>query len=217
MVRPIPSEASSGDPERLYLATYVDPTHAIFFDDGDEEVHEIARVGPATEADKDVAIVKYMTALDQCTRLAGFDEEDVVDEAIEEVKAQMGGSLGANGHIDYRETAGDEAKEGQLLVEALMTNVGALWDESRSLRYMKQHWRQICKEVDTDESGTISEDEVAEIWDRVLVAFRQAMLAKLEQLGVVQKSVAKIATVAKTAAAEQSQAASSGTLDAVDA
>jgi len=197
MVRPVAAEASSANPSKLYLATYVDPTHAVYFDDGSEVVHEVANVGPATEADKDVAIVKYTTALDQCTRLAGYDEEDIVSEAIEEVKSQLGAKgLGPKGKIDYMESAGEEAKEGRLLVEALLSNVGALWDESRSLRYMMDHWRDVCNEVDTDKSGTISEEEAAEIWDKVLTAFRQTVLKKLQQLGVVEKAIAKISTVA---------------------
>ena len=133
----------------------------------------------------------------QCTRLAGYDEEDIVSEAIEEVKSQLGAKgLGPKGKIDYMESAGEEAKEGRLLVEALLSNVGALWDESRSLRYMMDHWRDVCNEVDTDKSGTISEEEAAEIWDKVLTAFRQTVLKKLQQLGVVEKAIAKISTVA---------------------
>jgi len=48
----------------------------------------VAKVGPATSADKDVANVKYMKALDQCTRLMGYGAEDIVKEAIEEVRLQ---------------------------------------------------------------------------------------------------------------------------------
>ena len=195
MVRCIPSEASVSDPQRLYLATYVDTTHAIFFDDGTDEVREVSSVGPATEADKDVYVVKYMKALDQCTQLAGYDEQGVVTMAIEDVKKECGGKLGPNGEIDYTESAGDEAKEGKLLVEALLSNLGALWDEAPSLRYMMSHWREVCKELDVDGSGTISEEEAVQIWDKVLSAFRMMVLRKLQLLGVVERMVARINNV----------------------
>lgn len=183
MVRPLPAECDAADPSRLYLATYVDATHAVFLDDGGEAVCEVARLGPATTADKDVAVVKYMTALDQCRRLAEADTEELVADAIEQVRAGMGGDLGADGAIDYRVEAGEEAREGQLLCEALIQNVGALWDESRSLRWMSEHWQEVCAKADEDTSGTISEEEAVEIWDEVLGGFTKMVLEKLTLLG----------------------------------
>jgi hypothetical protein len=138
--------AGHSDPNRVYLATYVDETHAIFFDDADEEPHEVAKIGPATAADKDVAIVKYSQALQQCMRLANEDATEVVNEAIEDVNRELGGkNLGSNGQIDYKDSAGEEAREGQLLCEALVSNLGSLWDESRSVNYMVDKWRLTCE------------------------------------------------------------------------
>jgi len=195
MAKPLASEVASTDPDRLYLATYVDPSHAIYFDDGDETVAEVAKVGPATSSDKDVAIVKYMRALDQCTRFAGFEAEDLVSEAIDDVKQQMGGTLGVDGKIDYTDAAGDEKREGQILVRTLLQNVGALWDESRSLKHMMHHWQDACKEADADKSNTISEDEAVDIWERVLSEFRKTILGKLQKLGVASKHTSRLAHV----------------------
>mmetsp|Transcript_37326 Transcript_37326/g.74580 ORF Transcript_37326/g.74580 Transcript_37326/m.74580 type:complete len:127 (+) Transcript_37326:575-955(+) len=108
----------------------------------------------------------------------------------------MGGSLGNGGQIDYTDAAGDEKREGQLLVTTLLQNVGALWDESRSLRMMMSHWQAVCKEADTDHSGTISEDEAETIWGKVLSEFRQMILGKLQRLGVAAKHTSSISEVA---------------------
>ena len=51
-------------------------------------------------------------------------------EAIEKVRQQMGGTLGKDNAIDYTAEAGAEAKEGQLLLEALVENIGVLSEES---------------------------------------------------------------------------------------
>ena len=89
-----------------------------------------------------------------------------------------------SGKIDYMESAGEEAKEGRLLVEALLSNVGALWDESRSVLFMMRSWQQTCTEADADKSGTISEEEAATIWASVLTSFTQFVQEKLQALGV---------------------------------
>jgi hypothetical protein len=57
------------------------------------------------------------------------------------------------------------------------------------------HWREVCKELDVDGSGTISEEEAVQIWDKVLSAFRMMVLRKLQLLGVVERMVARINNV----------------------
>lgn len=186
MVRPTEHDSlGHSDPSRLYLATYVDATHAIFFDASDEASREVLKVGPATQADKDVAIVKYSQALSQCMRLLQADAAEVVAEAIAEVKAEV--SLGRDGKINYRRESGAEAKEGQQLCEALVRNLGALWDESPSVNYMMEHWQETCEAADTDRSGTISAEEAADIWQRVLQAFMKFIAEKLSKLGVASR------------------------------
>ena len=189
MARPAAHDvAGHADPNRLYLATYVDESHAVYFDDDDDEPREVSKLGPATEADKDMYIVKYSQALSQCMRLAQADTEEIVSEAIADVTREMGGTLGRDGKINYRADAGDEAREGQLLCEALVSNLGALADESRSLQYMIEQWRDTCAQADEDQSGTIDEDEAAEIWQRVLGACTKFVAKKLEALGVASKN-----------------------------
>jgi hypothetical protein len=175
-----------GDAGKVYLATYVDESHVVFFDDGDEAPVEVSRVGPATTADRDVAIVKYTQALNQCMRLAASDLDETVAESIEEVRAELGG-FGADGKINYRADAGSEAREGELLCEALIANLGALWDESRSLRFMTEQWQEVCREADADSSGTIDAAEAALIWQKALGIYTKMVAEKLEQLGVASK------------------------------
>ena len=185
MVKPMPGEdPGHSDPNKSYLATYVDETHAIFFDDGDETSYEVAKVGPATNADRDVAIVKYTQALQQCVSLQAAEATELVAEAFKEVAEEMGGTLGVDGKINYLASAGSEAREGQLLCEALVSNLGALWDESRSVLFMMRSWQQTCTEADADKSGTISEEEAATIWASVLTSFTQFVQEKLQALGV---------------------------------
>ena len=103
----------------------------------------------------------------------------------------MGGHLGADGKINYLAEAGDEAREGQLLCEALVSNLGALWDESRSLLYMMERWQETCREADEDASGTISVAEAVILWTKVLRTFTQFVRQKLEMLGVASPSWTK--------------------------
>ena len=188
MVKPAENDTHGhSDPKRLYLATYVDESHAIYFDDASDEAREVSKVGPATAADKDVATVKYSQALQQCMRLAQSDAEEIVHDAIEEVKVAMGGTLGKDGKISYLAEHGDEAKEAQLLCEELVTNLGALWDESRSVVYMTEQWRETCKQADEDKSGTISEEEAVEIWGKLLGVFTKFVAEKLQKLGVASR------------------------------
>ena len=187
MARPTNQDSvGHSDPNRLYLATYVDETHATFFDDADGAPKEVAKLGPATASDKDVAVVKYTQALSQCVRLSQYESTELVAEAIAEVKSELG-SLGKDGKINYRADAGAEAREGQALCEALVANCGALWDESPSVAYMMSHWQQTCREADADNSGTISEEEAAAIWAKMLQTFMQFVAGKLEALGVANR------------------------------
>ena len=132
-------------------------------------------------------LVKYSQALQQCMRLAQSDAEEIVHDAIEEVKVAMGGTLGKDGKISYLAEHGDEAKEAQLLCEELVTNLGALWDESRSVVYMTEQWRETCKQADEDKSGTISEEEAVEIWGKLLGVFTKFVAEKLQKLGVASR------------------------------
>ena len=34
------------------------------------------------------------------------------------------------------------------------------WDESRALRHMMDHWRDVCAEVDEDQTGEITEEQL---------------------------------------------------------
>ena len=99
----------------------------------------------------------------------------------------MGGTLGKDGKISYLAEHGDEAKEAQLLCEELVTNLGALWDESRSVVYMTEQWRETCKQADEDKSGTISEEEAVEIWGKLLGVFTKFVAEKLQKLGVASR------------------------------
>lgn len=199
MVRPTARDSEGhSDPTRLYLATYVDPTHAIFFDASDEVPREVAKIGPATQADKDVAIVKYSQALSQCMRLLQVDAADIVEEAIAEVRAEV--TLGADGQINYRQDAGEEAREGRKLCEALVSNLGALWDESPSVTCMMEQWAKTCADADADSSGTISAEEAAEIWTNVLQVFMKFIASKLSKLGVATRKPRKSPSSASNAA-----------------
>lgn len=204
-VNPIPHVLAVGDlcmvnqkgedAKRLHLATFVDTTHAVLFDDGTEEAVEVAKVGPASQADRDVAIVKYSMALNQCMRLLEFDAADLVGEALGEVQGELKGERalqkGADGEvaIHYRRDAGERAGEGQALCEALVSNLGALWDASPSVNYMMEHWQETCEEADTDNSGTISAQEAAEIWEKALQTFMRFVGGKLLKLGVAKATM----------------------------
>ena len=217
MVKPLPGEdPAHSDPNKPYLATYVDEEHAIFFDDADETPYEVAKIGPASASDRDVAIVKYTQALpfdlpwdalpislplvprgrytqalQQCVSLRTADASELVAEAFAEVKEEMGGSLGPKDTINFLASAGEEARAGQLLCEALVSNLGALWDESRSVLYMMRAWRETCEAADADKSGTISEEEAVQMWESVLASFTQFVQGKMEALGVHKNKVAQ--------------------------
>ena len=77
------------------------------------------------------------------------------------------------------------------LHKALVSNLGALWDESRSLLYMMERWQETCREADEDASGTISVAEAVILWTKVLRTFTQFVRQKLEMLGVASPSWTK--------------------------
>ena len=127
-----------------------------------------------------------MTALKQCLRLSESDSTMVVKAAVDEVRSTV--TLGKDHKINYRADAGKEAKEGQKLCEALVQQLGALWDESYSLHYMMEQWQTVCKEADKDNSGTISEDEAVAIWEKLLDTFRRYIGDQLERLGAATRA-----------------------------
>ena len=59
----------------------------------------------------------------------------------------MGGSLGANNAIDYTAEAGEESREGQMLIEALVDNFGALRRESKAVAEIANNWQAACAQV----------------------------------------------------------------------
>ena len=196
MIKPVPGDhAGHSDPSKYYLAVYIDETHASFFDSPDDAPVEVEKVGPASAADRDVAVVKYSQALSQCMRLAQSDSAEVVKEAIEEVEREA--TLGKDGKINYRKESGMEAREGQLLCEALISNLGALWDESRALRHMMDHWRDVCAEVDEDQTGDISHEQAVMIWSEMLRVFMQFVAGKLERLGAAKAKKPSVPTSAQ--------------------
>ena len=104
----------------------------------------------------------------QCKAAARKPTDTVVKAAIEKVKESMGGTLGKDNAINYRNDAGDE-KEGQILCEALVSNFGALKAESKAVAEIASNWKVACAQADEDDSGTISYKEVLTIWDRIIV------------------------------------------------
>jgi biotin carboxyl carrier protein len=171
-----------GEKEK-HLATVVKGKRVIFFDDGSETEVDAVQVVEATPADRRAAKERYEAALSEAKKIATADTEETVDAAIEQVKAAMGGSLGSDGMISYLFSAGDEAKEGQLLCEALIGNFGTLATASPGARWMSSHWREACEEADTDKSGTISNDEAVLLWDRVAQSISETVTKKLDVLG----------------------------------
>jgi len=196
MVRPVGDTSSP-----LTLAVYVDDSHAIFFDDynavGDEEAHEVSRVGPATSADKEVANVKYLKALERCQHLAATDSSELVLEVFARVHQALGnGVLGDDSQPgDASLTLSSESGSMRMdvlevLCDEIMSHFGALAEEARALRWMKAHWNEICAEADADVSGTISEEEMVSIWERVLEGFTKMVLSKLAKLGAASQNLA---------------------------
>lgn len=176
-------QQSASAPKKTYLATVVDhkKNKVIFFDDGSETVYVVEKISEASPKDREVAKQRYTKALTEAKAITALTAAEIIDPAIEKVKEAMGGSLGADGMVSY--TKGDESREGQLLCDTLIGNFGALAAESPALRWMSTHWRDVCKAADKDHSGTISEDEAMEIWDKVSLTFCATITSKLDILG----------------------------------
>jgi len=185
MALPVADQRLVTEPNKRYLATVVNSKQrkVIFFDDGAEQTQKVEMVSEATAADRAASRQVYLAALDECKRLAAMSADDVVDAAIESVKAQMGGTLGKDGAISYTATSGDETQEGRLLCEMLIGNFGALSQQSPALRWMSAHWQEVCAEVDVDHSGTISEAEAASIWAKISLSMSKMIAEKLDVLG----------------------------------
>jgi len=175
MVTPPPEENDT----MAYPAYFVSPTTATYMDDGTETPCEISKVVPFTEEDKKNAVKLYEQKLAICKAGEMADSKAVVAAAFNHVKENMGGSLGEDGKISY---ANDEAKEGMLLVHTMIGNFGAMWDESKVLQFMATKWKDQCKEVDVDASGTISEEEAVGVWENVKTAMGMLIMSKLDQL-----------------------------------
>lgn len=93
---PVDLKASYKDKD-LYLAIvhHHSPPQVVFFDDGSETVHVVAKLVDAPVAERDAAKTRYLAALQEAKRLAGEDSESIITAAIEEVQEKMGGTLGA--------------------------------------------------------------------------------------------------------------------------
>ena len=175
----------------------MDSTHVTYFDGDGQGVSPVrngSTILPATAAAKEDAILRYSKAVAQCKAAARKPSDQVVKKAIEAVKAGMGGTLGRDNAIDYTAEAGDESREGQILLQvqlfvtrsfthvivslhsfthatlsltplqALVGNFGALKGESKAVREIEQNWKVACAQADDDSSGTISFKEAVAIW-----------------------------------------------------
>ena len=134
MALPLPEQqAGSADAKKRYLATVVDykKKRVVFFDDGSESAVTVAAISEASRADRDAAKARYSLALSEAKAVTALMGSDVIDAAIEQVKAAMGGTLGADGAISYTAAAGDESREAQLLCDAL---IGTLRHEPMPIR-----------------------------------------------------------------------------------
>ena len=182
MARPLGEAADAN----MCLATVVDyaAQKVVFFDDGSETVQTVGALKEATRADRTAAKERYEEALRDANRIAAMDSEQVVEEAIETVRWLMGGTLGSDDMISYDASSkGDEAREGQLLVETLLAHFVSLAGVLPFKHWMATHWREVCEEADRDRSGTISAIEAVEIWDRVALSLASTIAAKLDALG----------------------------------
>ena len=156
----------------------------VVFLDGDGKVETAVGIAPATAAAKEKAILRYTMAVTQLKAIARRPSKQLVREAIDKVRAAMGGTLGKDAAISYTQEAGDEAREGQLLCAALMENIGALKTHSRAAAAVAANWQVACAQADEDGSGTITPKEAVAIWDRILLETMRAVTSKLDKLGV---------------------------------
>ena len=81
----------------MYLAIvhHHSPPQVIFFGDGSETIHVVAKLVPAPLQEREAAKERYLAALHEAKRLAGEDSEAIIATAIEEVSQKKGGTLGA--------------------------------------------------------------------------------------------------------------------------
>lgn len=218
MALPLAPLRAAGEQDKYFLATVVDygKKKVVFFDDGSEMKIAVDAIAVASAADRDAAKFIYAAALDECKQLAAKDSEDIVAEAIEKVRAQMGGTLGGDGMISYTHSAGIEAKEGQLLLEALLANLGALAKQAPALRWMRSHWQEVCEQHDADKSGTISESEASGLWAQMTMTISSVIASKLDVLGTPPRlyrgdlclATPEVASSAACSSAARSSAAS---------
>ena len=180
---PEPGDPASAPPHAPQLATYVDASHAVLFAAGEDAPRPIASVEPAPGAERNVSIVQWHKILDGCQRLAARDAGKVVARAIKETEAQMGDALGAEGRIAYTEAeVGTETKGGELLLRALVGQMGLLADEPRSVQNLLAQWRLGCREADTEGSGAVSEAQAVRVWKPLLARFLESVQGKVAKL-----------------------------------
>ena len=178
--------ANSAEPSKsLYLATVVSskPSRVTFIDDGSGAVYDVSQMLDAPVGERAAAKERYVAALEEAKRLAAEDSESIVLAAIAKVREAMGGTLGADGMISYTIAAGDESREGRLLCEALLAKFGTLASFGPAAAWMATSWREVCEEADADKSGTISEEEAAQIWENVSDMISSKIAAKVDLLG----------------------------------
>ena len=109
-----------------------------------------AEGGGTRGADRTAAKERYEEALRDANRIAAMDLEQVVEEAIETVRWLMGGTLGSDDMISYDASSkGDEAREGQLLVETLLAHFVSLAGVLPFKHWMATHWREVSRPIVT--------------------------------------------------------------------
>ena len=82
--------------------------------------------------------------------------------------------------IDYTAEAGDEQREGQLLLEALVANFGALRLESRAVAEIERNWKG-CPRRHRQERHHLAQGGNPAIWDRPILEMTRTFIAKLDQ------------------------------------
>ena len=160
----------------------------------DDAPRLVASAEPASAAARDVALVRWHKVLDGLLRLSARDAPTVVAKAIEHAKAQLGEVFGVEGRIDYAAAATGEGPRGaELVLHALVGQMGLLAGEPRSMQLLTARWLLGCREADRDGSGSISEADALTTWERLLADVVKSVQAKVALLDMASED--KMVTV----------------------
>jgi hypothetical protein len=148
-------------------------TEATDFCDHTQEVFRPAQQRRITPGEMRSELTRLQ---DQLAKIESLLDLETAKPAVDAAFARIDEVCGTDGPIKY-----DDSKEGMVLVHTLLESAG-IASESPQFANMAANWRAACSAADQNGDGTVSRDQAAEIWLRIVNVSGGVIGGQLESL-----------------------------------